>query len=249
MRCRFLPAASILFLALLLPASSRAGYRYANASESPGASIRASVACSGGPATMVAWEEGPGEIRTRLTVDGGWQPFVSHGAGNRPVLGWGVTGVILAHASGTDVVVREGAGAAWSPPVFLGNEDTVSSVDLWCAATEDVDPAYLVWETSAGQVRFSCRTAAGWSAPATIYQAAENSGPLEPQVCPTTSGGGSVPRVYFLVTPNLKYVQRDGSTWTAPSTVTTLPSAGTDFDVAAGPDLRHSILCLTPQPT
>jgi hypothetical protein len=249
MRRLHLLAVLLLLGSILVPREAVSAYQFTNVSETPGISIFGSVAPSGGPATMVAWQEGSGSIRTRLLSGDTWQSPINHGAGTGPVLAWGRSGVILAYASGTDVVVREGNGSAWSAPIHLGCGEAVSDLDLTCTDDPAVDLAYLVWETPTGKLYFASRSAAGWSAPEMARQVGNVYAPLEPQVAPILSGSNIVPRLYYLDLPNIWYVDRVGAGWSTPSMVPTLPSAGTDFEVAVGPDLRHYILSLGLQPS
>lgn len=242
--------AILLFLGSIAgPRHAIAAYQFTNISQTPGISIQGSLAHSGGPASIVAWEEGPGTVHSRLLAADVWQDPIEHGSGTRPVLAWGRAGAILAYASGNDVIVREGNGSSWSEPIHMSGSEAVLSLDLHCAKEPASDLAYLVWETVPRKLYFATRTTTGWSAPAMVYQPTDGYGPMEPQVSMTRSGTALVPRIYFLIPPRLKYIQREGASWGAPVLISSLQTAGTDFEVAAGPDLRHFILSLGPQPT
>ena len=233
---------------LLVPSTAaRAAYRFWDVSQTPGVSLGGSLACSRGPTTLVAWHEEPGEVRSRALVGGAWEAPVEHGPGVFPVLGWGNAGAVLAYASGTEIVIIEGNGTSWGSPLIISHDVEVAGLDVWCSPDEAPDLAYLVWETVAGEVRFARRTTGGWSQPEVVFQETTPLTWYEPQVCPSTGVGGFVPRVYFLHQAKVKYVQHDGASWTPPAIVSTIPSAGVDIDVAAGPDRRHRILSLAPQ--
>jgi hypothetical protein len=238
----------VVLLALSAGGPAAAAYHFWNVTQTPDVSIGGNISFSHGPATLVAWSEGSNQIWSKVLVGQDWRPAVHHGAGESPTMGWGRSGVVLAYVSGTEIVIREGNGVEWNTPVALPEGAPIRAPDVWCSEEGPPDPAYLVWEMTTGEVRFSRRTDSGWSPPETVFVPQVFIGWGEPHVRPTQTPDGIVPRVYFFNMGMLKYSQLENDGWTPPVSVPGLLSAGTGMDVAVGPDLRHHLLSLAPQP-
>jgi len=242
-------AAGAFLVAALHAVAVAQEYQVYNVSDSTPSVAETVVACGPNGAVLVAWEESPGEIWTRVLA-GSWGESIHHGPGREPSVCFSAGEFALAYTAGSSLVVRHGDGHSWNPAqAIVGGGRPVSHPDLSAAPAGAAAQAYVVWQEEETEVWFSQRAGGVWGAAQQVVVAAPFVGEAMPQVAPAYAGGQVVPRVYYYdALAQIRYRQRAAGQWGEPVEVPGRNFA-VEMSVAASPSLRHHILSLGPPPS
>ncbi|MGD8395290.1 MAG: hypothetical protein PVF43_07420 [Candidatus Eiseniibacteriota bacterium] len=260
-----LAVAAIVLLALAIAPDTAAPrdthYTFLNLSQSPASSIAPAIAHTLHPVTgasvlMVAWLEDGIGVATCAIVDGEPGPIVMHGLGAEPELDGGDGEVALVYTHNDGVVVRRWDAGGWSTPDTLRSGAGVGTAapdityDLYASPEPEL---FVVWSdlttTFEADVWFSRTVLGAWRTPEHVNAGVPGYTPTpSPQVQPTWSSEGWVPRVYWLANDfDLRHRERLAAGWTLAEGIDGY--FGVRMEVASGPDGLHHIVSNGPQPT
>ncbi len=208
------------------------------------------VAMDGGGTVAFAWCR-DGNVYTGAINGCYWLGPDNHGPGTLPELCWLPDGFKLAWVDGSSVRIRSWSfygDDEWSDIATLpGDGQPILSLTLtgWQPAAA-IDEAYLCWETADDGIWFSRGDLTSWQSGESVLEHGSYDF-ARPHAQPILSGSQVWPRIYYMDSDDLLYVDGIDQNWSAPATVPGF--IGSDFEAAAGPGYSQHLLALGPQPT